>query len=255
MNHFFIISPLEQFEVNSLLSFNAPIFGYFNFTLTNLALYSILILMLILSLHYMGNNDIKLLPSKWSIALESLFSSIHSIVREQIGTSNEIYLPFIYSLFCFILFANLVGNIPFSFAITSSAIVCISLSFVIFIGVTILGLYIHKFTFFSFFLPLGTPIYLVPMLVLIETISYLARAVSLGVRLFANICAGHSLVKILSTFIYKMFSSKLLIVILALLPFALFTGIIFLEVAVSLIQAFVFCLLTCSYIKDAIDLH
>lgn len=255
MNHFFIISPLEQFEVNSLLSFNAPIFGYFNFTLTNLALYSILILIFILSLHYMGNNDIKLLPSKWSIALESLFSSIHSIVREQIGTSNEIYLPFIYSLFCFILFANLVGNIPFSFAITSSAIVCLSLSFTIFIGVTILGLYTHNFRFFSFFLPLGTPIYLVPMLVLIETISYLARAVSLGVRLFANICAGHSLVKILSTFIYKMFSSKLLIVILALLPFALFTGIIFLELAVSLIQAFVFCLLTCSYIKDAVDLH
>jgi F-type H+-transporting ATPase subunit a len=177
------------------------------------------------------------------------------MVREQIGTSNEIYLPFIYSLFCFVLFANLVGNIPYSFAITSSAILCISLSIIIFIGVTILGLYIHKLRFFSFFLPLGTPIYLVPMLVMIETISYLARAVSLGVRLFANICAGHSLVKILSTFLYKMFSQTILITIIVLVPFAIFTCIVLLEVCVSVIQAFVFCLLTCSYIRDSIDLH
>jgi F-type H+-transporting ATPase subunit a len=92
-SNFIINSPLEQFEVTNLLSFNAPIFGYFTLSLSNLALYSILILILILSLHYLSNNDIKLLPSKWSIALESLFSSINSMVREQIGTSNEIYLP------------------------------------------------------------------------------------------------------------------------------------------------------------------
>jgi len=255
MNPFFIISPLEQFEVNSLLSFNAPIFGYFNFTLTNLALYSILIFILILSLHYMGNNDIKLLPSKWSIALESLFSSIHSIVREQIGTSNEIYLPFIYSLFCFILVANLVGNIPFSFAITSSAIVCLGLSFTIFIAVTILGLYTHKITFFSFFLPVGTPVYLVPMLVLIETISYLARAVSLGVRLFANIVAGHSLLKILSSFLYNLFSTSFIFFIVSLIPFTLFIMLVGLELIVSFIQAYVFCLLVSSYLKDVIELH
>src|SRR5436190_15016546 len=107
------------------------------------------------------------------------------MVREQIGTSNEIYLPFIYSLFCFVLFSNLVGNIPYSFVITTSAIVCLGLSISIFIGVTILGLSIHKIKFFSFFIPLGTPLPLVPLLVMIELISYLARAFSLGVRLFA----------------------------------------------------------------------
>ena len=203
-----INSPLEQFEVVSLLSFNAPIFGYFTLSLTNLALYSILILFLILGLHYMGNNETKLLPSKWSIALESLFSSINSMVREQIGTSNEIYLPFIYSLFCFVLFANLVGNIPYSFVITSSAVVCLSLSFIIFIGVTILGLFIHKFKFFSFFIPSGTPSGLILMLFIIELISYLARSVSLGVRLFANMVAGHSLMKILSSFLFKLFSTS-----------------------------------------------
>jgi F-type H+-transporting ATPase subunit a len=253
--NFLINSPLEQFEVTSLLNFNAPFFGYFTFTITNLALYSILILLLILGLHYFGNNDNKLLPSKWSIALESLFASLNSIVKEQIGSSNEIYLPFIYSLFCFVLFANLVGNIPYSFAVTSSAIVCIGLSFTIFIGVTILGLYTHKIHFFSFFVPSGTPGYLVPMLVIIETISYLARAISLGVRLFANIVAGHSLLKILSTFLYKICSTSIIFFIVSLIPFTLFIALVGLELGVSFIQAYVFCLLVSSYLKDAIDLH
>lgn len=177
------------------------------------------------------------------------------MVREQIGTSNEIYLPFIYSLFCFVLFANLVGNIPYSFVITTSAIVCLGLSFTIFIGVTILGLSIHKLAFFSYFIPSGTPLVLVPMLVLIEFISYLARAVSLGVRLFANLTAGHSLMKILSTFLYQMFSSTLIISILTLIPFSIFIALVGLELAVSFIQSFVFCLLVSSYLKDAIDLH
>lgn len=250
-----INSPLEQFEVVSLLSFNAPIFGYFTLSLTNLALYSILILFLILGLHYMGNNETKLLPSKWSIALESLFSSINSMVREQIGTYNEIYLPFIYSLFCFVLFANLVGNIPYSFVITTSAIVCLGLSITIFIGVTILGLSIHKLNFFSFFIPSGCPSGLVPLLFVIELISYLARAFSLGVRLFANMVAGHSLMKILSTFLYNLLSSSILVFIISLLPFAIFTALCGLELAVSIIQAYVFCLLVSSYLKDVIDLH
>jgi len=162
---------------------------------------------------------------------------------------------FIYSIFFFILTANLIGNVPFSFAITSSAIVSVSLSFTIFIGVTILGLTIHRLAFFSFFVPLGCPLALVPMLVIIELISYLARAFSLGLRLFANIFAGHSLVKILSIFLYKMFNSSIIMFILALAPFSLFIGICGLEIAVSFIQSFVFCLLTSSYLKDAIDLH
>jgi len=177
------------------------------------------------------------------------------MVREQIGTSNEIYLPFIYSLFCFVLIANLVGNIPYSFVITTSAVVCLGLSFTIFIGVTILGLSIHNLAFFSFFIPSGTPLILVPMLVIIEFISYLARAVSLGVRLFANLTAGHSLMKILSTFLYQMFNSSLIISILTLIPFSLFISLVGLELAVSFIQSFVFCLLISSYLKDAIDLH
>jgi F-type H+-transporting ATPase subunit a len=249
----FVNSPLEQFEVTSLLSFNAPLFGYISLTITNLALYSGIIFSLIVGLHILGNNDTKLLPSKWSILFESFFASVNTMVREQIG--KEIYLPFIYSLFFFILVANLVGNVPYSFTITTSVIVSIGLSFTILIGVTILGLSIHKLHFFSFFIPSGTPLALVPLLVLIELISYLARAFSLGIRLFANVVAGHTLLKILSTFLFKMFSGGLIIFILTLLPFALFLAITGLELAVSFIQAYVLVLLVCSYIKDAIELH
>jgi F-type H+-transporting ATPase subunit a len=248
-----INSPLEQFEVTSLLGLNAPIFGYLNLTITNLALYSIIVLILIIGLNFMANNDTKLLPSKWSIALESLFASINSMVRDQIG--KELYLPFIYSLFFFILISNLIGNVPYSYALTSSVIVCIGLSFTIFIGVTILGLSIHKLHFFSYFVPSGTPLALVPLMVLIELISYIARAGSLGIRLFANIVAGHTLLKILSTFLYQMFSGSIIVAILTLIPFSIFIALIGLELAVSFIQAYVFSVLVCSYIKDALELH
>lgn len=252
-SNLFINSPLEQFEVTSLLGFSAPLLGYINFTLTNLALYSLLILFLIVGLHFFANNNTKLLPSKWSILLESIFASINAMVREQLG--KEIYLPFIYSIFIFILVANLVGNVPYSYALTSSIVVSIGLSFTIVVGVTILGLSIHKIHFFSFFIPSGTPLALVPLLVLIELISYIARAFSLGIRLFANITAGHTLMKILSTFLYQMFTGGVIMFIVTLIPFALFLAITGLELAVSFIQAYVFTLLLLSYIKDAIELH
>lgn len=254
-NLIYINSPLEQFEVTSLVGLNAPIFSYLNLTLTNLALYCILVVFVVVSLHVIANNNTKLVPSKWSIALESSFASVNSMVRDQIGSNNELYLPFIYSLFFFILIANLIGNVPYSYTITTSIIVTIGLSFTILIGVTILGLYIHKLRFFAFFIPSGTPLALVPLLVLIELLSYIARAFSLGVRLFANMCAGHTLLKILSTFLYQMFSGSIVVAVFALVPFALFIALIGLELAVSFIQSYVFCILTSSYIKDAIELH
>ena len=252
-NLLLINSPLEQFEVTSLIGLSAPLLGFLNITLTNLALYSIIVLSLIISIHYMSNNENKIVPSKWSIALESLFASINSMVKEQLG--KELYLPFIYSLFFFILIANLTGNVPYSFTITTSIMVSIGLSFTILIAVTILALSIHKLHFFSFFVPSGTPLALVPLLVLIELVSYLARAFSLGIRLFANVVAGHTLMKILATFLYQMFSSTLIIATITLIPFTIFLAIIGLELAVSIIQAYVFTILTCSYIKDAIELH
>ena len=163
---------------------------------------------------------------------------------------------FIYSLFFFILIANLIGNIPYNYTITTSLIVSIGTSVTIFIGVTLLGLITKKISFFSSFVPEGTPLALVPLLSLIELISYTARAFSLGIRLFANMVGGHSLIKILSTFLLKFFKSEnLFISIIAVVPFTIFGALSLLELAVSFIQSYVFTVLTSSYIKEALESH
>ena len=179
-------SPLEQFEVTSLIAFNAPVLGYINISLTNIGLYSLVAVYLTLALHVVASNGKQLVPSRWSIALESAFASLHGLTKAQIGVVNEGYLPFIYSLFFYILLANLSGNIPYSFTVITSIVATLGLSVVIFLGVTVIGLYRHQLHFFTFFVPAGCPAPLLPLLVPIEIISYLARAVSLGVRLFAN---------------------------------------------------------------------
>lgn len=250
-----ILSPLSQFEVVNLIGLNSPLLGNIHITITNISLYSIFILIIIIGLHLLGNNDTKLIPNKWSISLETSYASLSTMVKEQVGSQSEKYIPFIYSIFFFILIGNLISNIPYSFAVTASGVVALGLSLTIFIGVTILALSIHGIKFFSFFIPAGTPLGLVPLLVLIELVSYLARAVSLGVRLFANIVAGHTLLKILSTYLFKLFTGSFIIAIITLIPFAIFLALIGLELAVSFIQAFVFTLLVCSYLRDAIELH
>jgi F-type H+-transporting ATPase subunit a len=248
-------SPLEQFEVTSFVALNSPLLGGVNFSLTNLGFYSLIVLFLSIGVHVIASNDRRIVPSRWSIGLESSYASLHGMVKEQIGSTNEMYLPFIYALFFFIIIANLNGNVPYSFALATSAIVSMGLSVTIFLGVTILGLHRHGVHFFSYFVPAGTPLAMVPMLVLVELISYLARAFSLGIRLFANLVAGHTLLKILSGFIYPMFTLGPLMILISVFPMALFTALIGLEVAVSFIQAYVFTILTCIYLKDAIDLH
>jgi len=255
MSHLLVLSPLSQFEVVNLIGINAPILGYLNINLTNLALYSFFIFTIVIGLHYFANNESNLIPNRWSISLESSYASLSTMVRDQIGLQSEKYFPFIYSLFFFILIGNLISNVPYSFAVTASGVVSLGLSLTIFIGVTILALSIHGVKFFAFFIPAGTPLGLVPLLVLIELVSYLARAVSLGVRLFANIVAGHTLLKILSTYLFKLFTGNIIVAIITLIPFTIFLALIGLELAVSLIQAFVFTLLVCSYLRDAIELH
>lgn len=255
MNNFLILSPLSQFEVSNLIGINAPILGNLHLVLTNLTLYSIIAVLIIIGMHVYGDNNNKIVPNKWSISFESSYASLNTMVREQINNNNEKYFPFIYSIFFYILIANLVSNVPYSFAVTASGVVSLGLSLTVFIGVTILAVYLHSIKFFSFFIPNGTPLGLVPLLVLIELVSYLARAVSLGVRLFANITAGHTLLKILSTYLFKLFTGNILVAVLTVIPFGIFLALVGLELAVSLIQAFVFTLLVCSYLKDAIELH
>ena len=247
-------SPLEQFEVIPLITLSLPLFNT-GLSLTNFGFYSLLTVSLIVLFHFSSLNDLKLIPSRWSLGLESSYASLNTMVKEQIGSSNELYFPTIYSLFIFILISNLIGNVPYSFALETSGVFSLGLSFTIWLGCTILGLYLHGVHFFSYFVPAGTPIGMVPLLVLVEFISYVARAFSLGIRLFANLVAGHTLLKILSGFIYPMFTLGPLVWIVSLIPLTLFTALIGLEIAVSFIQAYVFTILTCIYIKDALDLH
>lgn len=248
-------SPLDQFEVLNLFSIQAPILGYLNLSLTNLGLYSFLTIFLIIGLHYFSLNNQKLIPSQMSIILESLYASILSMVKSQIAGANEKYLPLIYTLFFFIIIANLTGNVPYNYTITTSVIVTMGLSITLFIGVTLLSLKTHSIKFFSFFIPGGTPIMLVPLLTLIEFVSYLARAFSLGIRLFANMLSGHTLIKILATFLGQMFASSIFSFFITLLPFGIFVALLGLELVVSVIQAYVFCILVCSYLNDSIHLH
>lgn len=251
---FNLYSPLEQFEVYYLIAIYAPIISSWIFALTNQGFYCLLTASIIVALHILGSSD-TIVPTRWSISLESLHATLFSIIKEQIGSTHVLFFPALYTLFLVILVANLISNIPYNFALATSIIFSMGLSFVIWIGVTALSISIHKTHFLSMFVPQGTPLVLVPLLICIETISYVARAFSLGIRLLSNLLAGHILLSILSSFLYKLFIGGIITSVLTLIPFALFIGITGLEIAVSFIQAFVFFLLTCNYINNAIYLH
>jgi F-type H+-transporting ATPase subunit a len=165
------------------------------------------------------------------------------------------YFPFIYALFMFILTTNLIGMIPYSFASTSHFILTFFLSFTIVLATTILGFQTHKLKFFSLLVPAGCPLALLPLLVFIEFISYLARCISLGLRLAANILAGHMLLNILSGFTYNIMTSGIIYFFLGLIPLAFIVAFSGLELGIAFIQAQVFVVLTSSYIKDGLDLH
>ena len=257
-NHIFtdISSPLDQFEIRNLLSLDAPILANMHLSITNIGLYLTLGTFLILSLNVLATNYNKIVSDKWSISQESLYATIHSIVINQINTrSGQIYFPFIYTLFIFILINNLIGMVPYSFASTSHFILTFALSFTVVLGATILGFQKHGLEFFSLLVPAGCPLGLLPLLVLIEFISYLARNISLGLRLAANILSGHMLLNILAGFTYNIMTSGFIFFFLGLIPLAFIIAFSGLELGIAFIQAQVFVVLTSSYVKDALDLH
>ncbi len=256
MNNFVVLSPLDQFEIRDLISINLNILNNSHISLTNIGLYLIISTILILSLNKLATNYNKLISNIWSINQESLYATIHSIVINQINSNKgQIYFPFIYALFLFILINNLIGMVPYSFASTSHFILTFFISFTVVLGATFLGFQKHGLEFFSFFVPSGCPLNLLPLLVLIEFISYLARNISLGLRLAANIVSGHMLLNILSGFTYKIMTSGILFLFVGLIPLAFIIAFSGLELAIAFIQSQVFVVLTCSYIRDSLDLH
>ena len=238
------------------MSLDAPILNDLHISVTNIGLYLTISVFIAFIFNLLSTNLNKLVPNNWSILSECTYATVHSIVTSQIDAKKgQVYYPFIYALFIFILMNNLLGMIPYSFGSTSHFVLAFALSFTVVLGATLLGLRKHGLEFFSLFVPAGCPLGLLPLLVLIEFISYLARNVSLGLRLAANILSGHMLLNILSGFTYNIMTSGFLFFFLGLFPLAFIIAFSGLEVGIAFIQAQVFVVLTCSYVKDCLYLH
>ena len=250
------LSPLDQFEIRDFISFDLAILNQIHFSFTNLGFYMLISTYIILTIVLLANNMKKIIYNKWSLIKEVLVDTVYSIVINQINKNKgQMFFPFIYGLFLFILINNLMGMIPYSFASTSHFISMFSLSFSIVIGCTILGFFIYNIKFFSLLVPSGCPLGLLPLLVLIELISYLSRNVSLGLRLSANILSGHMLLNILSGFCYNIMTTGFTYIFMGLIPLIFIIAFSSLELGIAFIQAQVFIVLSSSYIKDGLDLH
>ena len=251
-----VISPLDQFEIRDLISINANLLGNLHISLTNIGLYLLIGSAIILILNLLATNYNKMVSNSWSISQESIYSTVHSIVINQINPNRgQVYFPFLYALFIYILVNNLIGLIPYSFASTSHFILTFSISFTVVLGATLLGLQNHGLKYFSLFVPAGCPLGLLPLLVFIEFISHLSKNVSLGLRLAANILSGHMLLNILAGFTYNIMTTGFIYIFLGLVPLLFIIAFSGLELAIAFIQAQVFTVLSAAYIKEGLDLH
>lgn len=249
-------SPLDQFTIRDLSSLKLDILGNVQISLTNIGLYLVITTLIVFTLFTLASNYDLTTPNGWSLSSETIYATVFSIVTNQINSNKgQMFFPLISGLFIYILINNLVGMVPYSFAPTSHFILTFSISFTIVIGATILGFQIHAFKFFSLLVPSGCPLGLLPLLVLIEFISYLSRNVSLGLRLAANILSGHMLLNILSGFTYNIMNKGFIYFFLALVPLLFIIAFSGLEIGIAFIQAQVFVVLSSSYIKDGLELH
>lgn len=248
-----ISTPLEQFSIITLIPFA---FGNVYLSFTNSSLFFLCTTCCVYFLFAMvTQNGGFLVPSRWQSLVEMIYEFVCSLVDSQIGKRGVQYFPLIFTLFAFLLFSNLIGMIPYSFTTTSHIVCTFGLSCSLFIGITLVGFQSHGVHFFSFLLPKGAPLALAPLLVVLELVSYCFRAVSLGVRLFANMMAGHTLVKILSGFAWTMLSVGGVLQLGGFIPFAVVFALTGLEIGVACLQAYVFAILTCIYLNDSINLH
>jgi len=238
-------SPLKQFEINPIV----PLYiGGVDVSFTNSALYMVIAVVLCAGFMILGMRRGAIVPGRMQCAVELSYEFIANLLRDTVGSEGRAYFPFIFTIFMFVLIGNLLGMTPYSFTFTSHIIVTFAIAIVIFIGVTVLGFVKHGFHFFSFFVPPGTPLPLYPLLIPIEVISYLSRPITLSVRLFANMLAGHTLLKVIAGFVGLMGA-------FGILPFVFVVALIGLEILIAFLQAYVFAILTCLYINDALHLH
>jgi F-type H+-transporting ATPase subunit a len=239
------LHPLEQFKVEPLIPLHI---GGFDVSYTNSALFMTVAVVLITALLVLGTRRGALVPGRWQSISELSYEFVADMVETNAGHGAEPYFPFVFTLFMFVLFANFLGLIPYSFTVTSHIIVTFALAALVFIGVTLIGIARHGTHFLRLFVPEGVPLVLLFLLVPIELLSYFIRPFTLSIRLFANMLAGHTMLAIFGGFAAS-------VGLLAFLPTAINIALVGLEILVAALQAYVFAILTCLYLRDALHLH
>jgi len=244
------IDALGQFKLEtSLGALGASV----NFTQSNLMM--LIAATLIISLLYFGMRPKAIVPGRLQALAEMAYDGIHSMCVDQIGEEGKKFFPFVFTLFMFILLGNLLGLLPFSFTYTSHIAVTAALAITVIVLVTIVALAIHGMHFFTYFFPPGAPKLLAPIIIPVEIISYLSRPVSLSIRLFANMVAGHVMFEVFASFILMMAAAGGIGYLGTVGPLALNVILVGFELLVAFLQAYVFSILTCIYLHDAVHLH
>ena len=240
-------NPMHQFNVYRI----GPeiSLGNVDISFTNASLFMIISALAIISVFFVGTKRKTIVPTKIQLLTELSYTFVSKMISDTAGSKAKPYFPFIFSLFMFVLFCNMLGMLPYSFTVTSHIIVTFALAAVIFIGVTIIGFANHGVGYLKLFIPSGVPVVLLPLIVIIEIISYLARPVSLSVRLFANMMAGHTMLKVFGGFVIS------LGIIGGWLPLSFTVALTGLEILIAFLQAYVFAILTCIYLNDALNLN
>ncbi|NQU60461.1 MAG: F0F1 ATP synthase subunit A [Rhodospirillales bacterium] len=238
-------SPLEQFTIKRWVPMQI---GDLDVSFTNSAAFMMLTVLGVSVFLVLGMRRNALVPGRWQSMAELSYVFIASLVKDTVGTEGRPYFPLIFTVFMFVLFGNMLGMMPYAFTFTSHIIVTFTMAMAVFLGVTIIALFKHGLHFFSFFLPPGVPIFMAPLLIPIEVISYLSRPVTLSLRLFANMLAGHTLLKVIAGFIIALG-------VFGVAPLVLMVALMGLEFLIAFLQAFIFTILTCMYLHDALHLH
>ena len=251
-----LLTPLEQFQIISL--FSLKLFC-FDFSITNMLLINLIsffILFILVYLFSYNNKHFFYIPGNWQVMIETLYDIISQMLYDNINDSGEKYFPFVSTLAIFILSLNLIGLVPYSFTTTSHIIITLSLSTTVFFGVTFIAIQNHKLEMLSLFMPANTSFLMALILVPIEFISYMFKPISLGVRLFANLMAGHTLLKVIAGFAWSMLLlDDLFLSTMHLTPLLLLIILMGLELLVAVVQTYVFVTLTIVYLNDSINLH
>lgn len=245
-----MVDPLHQFRIHPLI--HLELAGW-DISFTNSSLFMVLATLLITSFFYFSVNPRAIIPNRWQVISEATYTFISDMIRENTGKDGLTYFPYIFSLFLFILMGNILGMIPYGFTFTSHIIVTFSLAIMVVLSITLLGFARHGWRFLRLFCPANTPVFIIPLLVPIEIMSYLTRAVSLSIRLFANMIAGHAMLKLFGGFAIALAGTVFFPVALA--SVAINIAITGFEFLIALLQAYIFTILTCIYLHDALNLH